>query len=346
MGGFLRNLLNPLLHEFNCAAVVVHHTNKPFKKNEGNWSGTDLAYMGAGSAEWANWARAVLVLKSTPVSDIFELCAGKRGRRLNWRGQDETTRVYSRFVAHAIGENEIYWRPATEGEAESAQSGGKSVSTSELGKVLAMIPAIESREKARLIDMCKTRGIGRDKANKLIAQLIREGTIHEELVPRPGVRPVVHIARGPAPVTGARVDETDKSPGPPSPSPLGDLPTGGSTVMVTGQGETGSTACSYGPKTASSNSRSNPQEDEICSSRVVTTAWPPLRGPVGTTGGSSSGGEEEDQPAADVAVDPDAPTGEQPGPKAGRSQPPCLPPELQRGAPTLTPALLPDPALN
>lgn len=51
-----------------------------------------------------------------------------------------------------------------------------------------------------------------------------------------------------------------------------------------------------------------------------------------------------------VAIDPDASTGEQPGPKAGRSQPPCLPPELQRlvasGAPTLTPALLPDPALN
>jgi hypothetical protein len=93
------NPLNPLLHEFNCAAVVVHHTNKPPKKNEGSWSGTDLAYMGAGSAEWANWARAGLFLKSAPVSDIFELCAGKRGRRLNWRGQDETTRVYSRFIA-------------------------------------------------------------------------------------------------------------------------------------------------------------------------------------------------------------------------------------------------------
>ena len=27
---FLRNQLNPLLTEFNCAAVVVHHTNKPY----------------------------------------------------------------------------------------------------------------------------------------------------------------------------------------------------------------------------------------------------------------------------------------------------------------------------
>src|SRR5206468_2700274 len=85
---------NPLLREFNCAAVVVHHTNKPpTGKEKPDWSAGDFAYLGGGSAEWANWARAVLGLRSLGSHDVFELRAGKRGGRLGWKEEDgETSR--------------------------------------------------------------------------------------------------------------------------------------------------------------------------------------------------------------------------------------------------------------
>ncbi len=58
---FLRAGLNPLLHKYQCAAIIIHHTNKPPRgKEKGDWQAGDYAYLGSGSAEWTNWARAVL----------------------------------------------------------------------------------------------------------------------------------------------------------------------------------------------------------------------------------------------------------------------------------------------
>ena len=199
VSGFLRNQLNPLLHEFNCGAVIVHHTNKPPKKNDGNgWSGGDFAYMGSGSAEWANWARAVLALKSTPAQGIYELHAGKRGGHLRWRATDET-RVFSQYIAHSKGEGEIFWRPATESEIESSQARGKTVGTTDSGKVLLAVPPMGSIEKKALVSACQTRGIGRGRATNLIDKHVADGNLHEVLVPRSGARPEVHLAHGPDP---------------------------------------------------------------------------------------------------------------------------------------------------
>ena len=54
------------------------------------------------------------------------------------------------------------------------------------------------KKNARL-EVCKTRSIGRDKAIRLINQLITEGKFDEGKVPHPGARPEVHLARGPGP---------------------------------------------------------------------------------------------------------------------------------------------------
>ena len=85
VGPFLRNGLNPLIHEFDCAAVIMHHTPKPPKADEKGYIGSDVAYSGTGSIEWANWARAVLVLKSDGKHDAYKLVAAKRGSRLGWK---------------------------------------------------------------------------------------------------------------------------------------------------------------------------------------------------------------------------------------------------------------------
>src|SRR5262249_54411961 len=62
VGAFLRNHLNPLLQKHNCSVLIVHHTNKPNAERDGKKKiANEFAYAGTGSAEWANWARAVLV---------------------------------------------------------------------------------------------------------------------------------------------------------------------------------------------------------------------------------------------------------------------------------------------
>ena len=281
VGAFLRTGLNPLLQEFNCAAVVVHHTNKPPKKNEGNaWSSSDSAYLGAGSAEWANWSRAVLALKSTPAPGIFELCAGKRGGRLNWRAPDETTRVYSKFIAHAKGDGEIYWRPATEAEVESTRAGGKTVGTSELGKVLMAIPAIGSVEKIKLIEACSHRGIGRDRVIRRIKELITDGKVHEVQVPRTGKRakPEVHLAHGPKP-------QEEPPEAPPSCPPS-------TTAEATSVRDVPDDPTGRFQSVGSS--RGNRPEDDVPSSEMILLPAP-LKGAVGSSGGSASGLGQEDR---------------------------------------------------
>jgi len=42
---FLRDGLNPILEEFNCAAIICHHTPKP-TRDTSNWRGSDWMYAG------------------------------------------------------------------------------------------------------------------------------------------------------------------------------------------------------------------------------------------------------------------------------------------------------------
>jgi hypothetical protein len=126
VGGFLRNHLNPLVHEHNCAVIVVHHTNKPPSGSEKpDWSGSDFAYLGSGSAEWSNWPRAILAVRSLGSHDIYELRAGKRGGRLRWQ-DEQGERIYSKLVAHAKQDG-FCWREATRAELELERGGSSEV---------------------------------------------------------------------------------------------------------------------------------------------------------------------------------------------------------------------------
>ena len=118
VGAFLRNGLNPLLHEFNVGCVCIHHTNKPPSgKEKSTWQAGDLAYLGSGSSEWANAPRAILGIRSIGSHDVFELTAGKRGSRLNWRDEaDEKT--YSLLIQHSKERGQICWLPASKEDLE------------------------------------------------------------------------------------------------------------------------------------------------------------------------------------------------------------------------------------
>lgn len=124
VGQFLRGWLNPLLHRYECAAIVAHHSNKPPSgKEKVEWSGTDLAYLGSGSAEWANWARAVIAIRGLGENGVFELCLGKRGGRVGWK-DEEGGKVYTRLIGHAKEPGRIHWREADEDERPTGKKAG------------------------------------------------------------------------------------------------------------------------------------------------------------------------------------------------------------------------------
>jgi putative DNA primase/helicase len=116
VGRFLRNQLNPVLHRHGCGCILVHHTNKPASgKEKADWQAGDFAYLGSGSAEWANVPRAIMALRSIGSHDIYELRAGKRGARLGWKDAEGKT-SYSRLIGHSNEPGFIYWRDASEDE--------------------------------------------------------------------------------------------------------------------------------------------------------------------------------------------------------------------------------------
>jgi hypothetical protein len=119
VGAFLRNGLNPIVHRHQCGVIILHHTNKPPSGAEKpKWNGNDFAYLGSGSAEWANWPRAVLGLRSIGGHDIFELHAGKRGSRLKWE-DEEGQRSYIKVIGHSTSRQ--FWREVPQSELDAAR---------------------------------------------------------------------------------------------------------------------------------------------------------------------------------------------------------------------------------
>ncbi len=196
VGGFLRNGLNPLLREFGCAAVVCHHTNKPPNGREKpDWQAGDFAYLGSGSAEWANWARAVLALRSLGSHEVFELRAGKRGSRLGWREEDGETHAFARNIAHGK-DGIIYWRDAEVEEVPTPEAKAAPKTSADL---LPHVPLAGAIRKATLADKAHGASIGEKKFRVLLAELLEDGTLHTWRQARPGTNAEVLISRHPQP---------------------------------------------------------------------------------------------------------------------------------------------------
>lgn len=82
---FLRNKLQPILHETKVAWIWMHHVTKPQRKDTGEPLTTmELAHSGFGSSELANWAREIAVLHEVGQFKPrrFQLAFCKRGGRI------------------------------------------------------------------------------------------------------------------------------------------------------------------------------------------------------------------------------------------------------------------------
>jgi len=122
---FMRELLNPLLQKHQVGMILAHHTNKPQQGNEKpKWQAGDFAYLGAGSAEWINPARAALAIRSIGSDSVFELRAPKRGKRLQWQDADSQA-LLKQFIAHHGDPGVICWRAATDEEVDQVLSEDK-----------------------------------------------------------------------------------------------------------------------------------------------------------------------------------------------------------------------------
>jgi hypothetical protein len=82
---FLREHLNPVLERTGAAIIFLHHTGKPStdSKSRSGWSNNDFAYLGFGSSEITNWARAVIILSETKDQEhkTYKMIFAKRGSR-------------------------------------------------------------------------------------------------------------------------------------------------------------------------------------------------------------------------------------------------------------------------
>jgi hypothetical protein len=131
---FLRELCNPLAFEHNFAWVWSHHTGKPQSdsKSRAHWNANDYAYIGLGSSELTNWARAICVLQTTKHEGIFKVLLAKRGNRaavVDDHGHPSTDIC----IKHA--DRGLHWEPATlpEDTEEEAKPHGKSGRTPKIG---------------------------------------------------------------------------------------------------------------------------------------------------------------------------------------------------------------------
>ncbi len=191
VSAFLRNGLNPILQENGCGVILIHHTNKPPQGIEKKqWLAGDFAYIGSGSSELANWARAVIGLRSLGSHDIFELVFGKRGKRagiVNEAGKP----VFSMFIKHAPAG--ICWEAATEDEAAAAKPGKKPAAAVE--DVLRLIPLTGSISQGKLFKAATTVGIGKNRLRDLLAVLVEDKQAHVWHTPRPGTNPAKSYSR-------------------------------------------------------------------------------------------------------------------------------------------------------
>jgi hypothetical protein len=193
VGGFLRGVLNPLLAAYQCGVIVVHHTAKPSTRDNGGKLATDFAYAGTGSAEWANWSRAVLVFSAKDDSGLRELRIGKRFR-LGWK--DATGKSCATRLLRQSAEGSAIFYQELSKEETIMRCSDVSADMKLLGSGLLPEPG-KSVEKATLIALAAAHRVcGRDKMQKeVIPLLINEGYLELMEVPRKGARAEIHLKR-------------------------------------------------------------------------------------------------------------------------------------------------------
>lgn len=183
VASFCRNGLNPIATRYGVGLVVVHHTPKLTNQNSNasarrNYGAFDWQYAAAGSADLANWARAMLVVE--PLSgDVIALRAAKR-----WPGWLDPggAQQYVRYFRREREPGMIFWHDAAPGDVAAARS-EKSDGPSEQSLAEHRTSALGLVEKEPLpvaafeAAFMRKTGLGRQRARDVRAELEHDGTL-------------------------------------------------------------------------------------------------------------------------------------------------------------------------
>jgi len=195
---FFRNLLQPVLDRTGAMTTMVHHTGKTStdSKARENWSESDFAYLGFGSSELTNWARAVAVLvpagKDTGKYKFLIAKRGKRAGMIDAFTKEPTTSI---ILAHS--DKGMGWVQAAEeesGEPTPRRSGQPQKLTQ--SDILAQFTRDTATRKDILISTLASRFECSNKlAREKVENLIMTGAIaiHETEKRPEGGHPIVWL---------------------------------------------------------------------------------------------------------------------------------------------------------
>ena len=195
---FLRTNLNPVLHRTGAIIGFVHHTGKTSTdpKARSGWTDSDGAYLGIGSSEVTNWARAIMTLVPvTRDSKTFKLAIAKRGNRAGMTSRFTDGTVRSIFLAHA--EVGLGWREVEAPEPEPAKSAGRkrTLTGDDVLKAIGHPSVMIAKDRLVAELMAAYFTSDRTVRNTLI-ELLRKGLIEiAKTEPRPGGGPPVQYIR-------------------------------------------------------------------------------------------------------------------------------------------------------
>ena len=187
---FLRQLLNPLLSKHRCGALCVQPTPKTNRENTDRYSWFDWMYWGAGSAEFARWARGGIVIVPTAARGTYRFIAAKRFEKLGWL-------VPEYWYAHSQQDDVGLWVPATE-EQKAICKKAKDLKPEDLWAVLPSEKEL-LREEIRLLGKQRL-GLGKHITDGFLKILVAYDWVESREYPRPKARPEVRFLKNEIPV--------------------------------------------------------------------------------------------------------------------------------------------------
>ncbi len=192
---FLRNLINPISEQTGVVWMFLHHTGKPSQDPNAkrNWQASDYGYLGIGSSELTNWARAVNVIQQV-AENTFALMLPKRGKRAGARtlNGEPTTTIYLRHSDVGISWQQIDWtqpepKKPEKKKAAADEPSSKFLSPSAAAKAqdfdrecIENIPGEGIRSEPLLEFLAKWFDVGRSRANEHKVRLIAAGLLKKE----------------------------------------------------------------------------------------------------------------------------------------------------------------------